>query len=369
MVGPSASAAPVTSTAGRCSGSGMRWSSFAVVLAGVAELVACGGGSGGAVAHEAPVLSVWEFPPPTGMWGSMGLSWTAPAGRSIRSPGVVLDPQGNPHAFYGGPIPSAASPDMSLLHAWHDGGGWRTEEVLRRPDVSVTTFGVGADGVLRAAFADYWARSLELVSASAGGWTTEDLGVHLPASTAWSPPLVTADAAGNPSLIVCQDPNSCIPRNLWRDDAGWHAELVPLDDGGAMLGFIRPLALTPGPLPRLALSYAKLAPGSPTRLVTVERGPSGWGPLQPLGDAAGASVGAVSADGASLIVATGSSQGGPAKAWVVDASGTRTVDWFRPSGAPFTAGIGPEGKGWILAWVTRYAAGEPPPPVVVFEER
>lgn len=253
-------------------------------------------------------------------------------------PGLALDPQRLPHAVYAlgffGP--------SNLVHAWHDGEAWRSEDL---GPISSTGdrvgFDVAPDGTVLAA----WAASGSVLVArrSPEGLSTESVPVvELPSGS----PFVAGDASGGVHVVVWSATGSV---HLHRDPGGaWTSEPIPA---------------VPFPLALLAHARGLALVGEYSGSAWIlERTAGGWGTVETLGTSGPYHLGAArSPDGERIAVAAGAGT-----LWLRDGAGTTTRTWTQ-AGHTMAVGFGPTGKAWVLSGIDAWPNGATNP-VALYDE-
>jgi len=257
------------------------------------------------------------------------------------APKCLIDAAGRPHAVLYEP------PSASIEHVWYNGTVWQGELITTRPNPSIddgrnfVTFDIGVDGTLFVAWLS--GLGLELASSKAGGaWTVETVASPAPSGLVG----VTGDENGAPHLVSL----AFSSQHFFRAGAGaWTSEAIGNFEG---LG---------AGVPVISVS----AVGGTVSFVTsiennfhidanlLRRSSTGWTASALLlgSDFIAASR---SADGHAFIV---TSSFGDAVEIVRDG-----VSQLAPIGAsnpnegifvPSTAaGFDPQGKPWVLEWLT-----------------
>lgn len=302
------------------------------------------------------------FPP--GDDGSHAFSF----GRTVyHYSGTVLDPAGRPHIVLTNVDTQLVVP---ILHAWHDGQDWRTEEIGRGPYSALPDLAMGTDGTLIAA----WVasdNSVTVAHQSNGIWSTES-----------SPPITT----GYPFLIVAGDENasphvivnsSAQPAHAWRDSSGWHSEPVPPLPPEIVNPTHRPFFLSAS---RGTVVFADYVTGpaynpyptySPFVVMNI-RSATGWATPETisfLGHYGGVEVpyrGAQSADGTRVAIAA------PDGHVLVYEGGSRRAmyAWPRLNGVEYGMGFDAAGKVWVVQYITDSGGSIVPRPgnAVLYQE-
>ena len=254
-------------------------------------------------------------------------------------PGVVADATGHPHAIYvAGPAFGTNLTDP-VVHAWHDGSAWQTEEIGRGASYLPVRLDVGTEGTLHASFrSDLGAL---IVGALIGGsWQFESVS---PVSTANGVgDQLSGDDAGVPHVVLRGDAGLL---HLTRGASGWTTESVPA------AGSIADWRVFAG-AGRVTVVYSvDSADLTQTTIRVVSRTDAGWGTPQDLRSAPrGVKIEAArSRDGTRVAIAA-KWFGGTAVdgyLWIIGASGTVEKRWFGGDGALAT-GFGPDGRAWVL---------------------
>ncbi len=275
----------------------------------------------------------------------------------------LLDVGGHPHTAYYEWAGSAATV-APIVHAWHDGTRWQTEEIARRTFVTAVNeysneiaFDIGLDGTLFAAWAG--AAGIEVASRTAGGpWKVEVVSPDI-VSMAQSELMVSGDEAGVPHVIHL----SFRSAHFFPGAGGWQSEPIPLFvfvtyssfGAWAFAGF--------GRIDVVTRIYASSA------VDLVQRTAAGWAPPTAVTTATWMSA-ARSADGRAVAIAASDGT-----LWTLR-DGAVTQTKFFPFGRP-AVGVGADGKAWVVEWlsdgIVQLAQGAAAPallvPAAVFEER
>ena len=275
-------------------------------------------------------------------------------------PGIVVDADGHAHVVYADGPADWTNP-ISIVHAWHDGASWQTEEIARRvlspgDATQVLRFDLGPDGTLHAS----WqagpdpSRGLEVARRVGGSWQLENVSLALgaPYLVRWVDHFLAGDDAGEPHLAVVQWDHTLL--HFHRVAGAWTAEVVPTgvvdgtsgDDVGVRL-------LAGGG--KVTVVHAPTNPGS--TIAVVEWTADGWG--SPTTVATIATAGRFeaerSSDGARVAVAASGWDGATCdgRLWIREAGAVTEKRRF--CGASGSAvGFRPDGKAWVLDGLSDY---------------
>lgn len=278
---------------------------------------------------------------------------TLPAGTSLSRPGVVLDLAGQPHAVYAVPI-TATPTSTAIVHTWHDGQSWRTEEIARRDVISRVRFDVGIDGTLHASWDS--PASLETAKLVNGGWTIDDVGAALGADfqPGWANHFLAGDETGAAHIVAFAAADRAL--HVFRDPTGWHAESIAADP--SVLPFptgedgVRLVARRRGRDFEYHLGFAYQPVGKDAVYFFQRTTSFGWVPRDlTFGSTRRNRIrieAGRNADGTRVVVA-GEWDDGAGTFWTVNPTGeVFQKAWFDP-GSRHAVGIRADGKAWILA--------------------
>jgi len=157
-------------------------------------------------------------------------AYDLPSAAEVLTPGLVRDGSGRPHVVYSRAV-AVNSSAYVLLHAWHDGTGWQTEEITR-PVASARKAQVCLDAAGEPVV--FWYSDsidftgIRYASRSAGGaWTVEDPVAGLAAFAGCQGLGMTLDSAGAPVILVAKDRAFHVLRRA--GDGTWTGETLPTD--------------------------------------------------------------------------------------------------------------------------------------------
>lgn len=277
-----------------------------------------------------------------------------PSNARLPAPGIVVARDGRPHAVFEVLPPYAAPPsDPSIfVHAWHDGAGWRAEEIARRSFSTLDSFDVGLDGTLRATFGPGLDGYPELATLVDGSWRIEAVGVDPVTQLQGIRTVVTADSAGTVHLLAYHYWGNVY--HVSKDENGWRVEPVAYTVSDDLLGVTV--------VPPVIATEAQVVAGigvhgvSQDSVVLVQRAASGWSTPE-VYSVPRTSVfrAARSGDaGRFILVAMGF---GESTAILHDQAGSSIWHWFDAGWGPTAVGFGPDGKAWILDWLNFETGG------------
>jgi hypothetical protein len=252
-------------------------------------------------------------------------------------PGVVTDAGGHPHTLYVAGPASRALVDP-VVHAWHDGSAWRTEELGLGASYVPVRFDVGVEGTLHASWRSGQG-ALIVGALIAGSWQFESV----PVTTAnGAGDQLSGDDAGVPHVLLKGDAGLA---HLTRGASGWTTEAVPA------AGSIPDWRVFAG-AGRVTVVYSvDSADLTQTTIRVVSRTDAGWGVPQDLGSGprGGNIEAARSRDGTRVAVAAKwfGATAVDGYLWILGASGTLEKRWFGGDGALAT-GFGFDGRAWVL---------------------
>jgi len=253
-------------------------------------------------------------------------------------PGVVTDAAGLPHAIYvAGPAFGTNLADP-VVHAWHDGNAWQTEEIGRGASYLPVRLDLGTDGTLRAS----WRSGLGALivgSLIGGSWQFDSVSASVANGGG---DQLSGDDAGAPHVLIRGDAGLL---HLTRAVSGWTTESVPT------VGSITDWRMFAG-AGRVTVVYgADSADLTQTTIRVVTRTDTGWGVPQDLVSLPrGVKFEAARARDGTRVGVAAKSFGGTAVdgyVWIVGASGTIEKRWFGGDGALAT-GFGFDGRAWVL---------------------
>ena len=279
---------------------------------------------------------------------------------------LIVDAAGHPHTACstanGNYLDTTLAP---ILHVWHDGTRWQTEEIARRAFVTSIpqssgllgiAFDLGLDGTLFAAWTGK--DGIEVASKAAGGaWTVQSVPGMVEFPLGQQELTISGDEQGVPHVILLGFSSS----HFYPAGGAWQKESLPLagvveyDSYGA-----RAFAGPQGNLLVFAKTYGT------REIKAARRNAGGWSAPVVLTIAYSMSA-ARSADGTAIALA--SSDG---SLWL-ERNGASTTSHFDVIGFP-SVGFGLADKAWVLDWLTPRGMPTEANPllpgfVVVYDER
>ena len=270
---------------------------------------------------------------------------------------LVLDASGHPHAAFADSADGSGGSPVAVIHAWHDGHSWSTEEVGRFDVNGTTELARGADGTLHLAWRSL-ANGITVAHQQSGSWTVSALP---DAFSSASSVLLAGDETGAPHLIADGESQ---PVHLWRDGFGWHSEQTP------PLAFSWPGATARQPLflfasaGRVTFLERGFLVGLQKFLSIATRSASGWeskgaGEFFSEQQVTDLYRAAISPDGSRIAIGTIDGI-----LYLFDGINLSQLLWQNSSLTPFAVGFAPDGKAWALDYVsdaTLDGAIRPPP--------
>jgi hypothetical protein len=297
--------------------------------------------------------------------GGTGAARSLPSSASLFRPGVVLDAAGHPHAVHAEAV-TGPPPSVAIVHTWHDGQSWQTEEIARTEPVQRVRFDIGIDGTMHASWSS--PTSLEVASLVGGTWTVENVAAALGADFQpdWANHFLAGDGTGGAQMVVIASASGDRVLRVFRDATGWHTEPIPTAGIGAFPAGedgVRVIAQAGAP----AIAYQ---PPGAFDVFLLDRISAGWRwriltfALERF--RATTLEAGRSADG-SRIAVTAEAANGSARLWVIEGDVTSTKTWF-DVGSRHAVGFRADGKAWILGGLQDDASPASPVRALLTEE-
>jgi hypothetical protein len=294
--------------------------------------------------------------------GGLSEGLAVPSGYHPR--GIVLDGGGHPHAaFADTPDGNGAAP-CAVIHVWHDGLGWRREEIGTFDVNGMVALASGADGGLHLSWSSS-ANEISVADQRGGSWVIEKLPSGLSST---SPLLLAGDENGAPHLIANGESQ---PLHLWRDGAGWHSEPTPPLAFGPPGTARRPLFLFAAAGRVTFVERGEEFAGAVRFLSVAIRTASGWAEPSGLGEdsytekSADPYRAAISPDGSRIAV------GSTGTVYFFGGANLTSMHW-ESNLTPFAVGFTPAGKAWAVEYISDWLHGGAIPPqpgnAVLYEE-
>jgi len=261
-----------------------------------------------------------------------------PDGAIGYGPGIVTDRAGHPHTLYTAGQPFGSQPFDPVVHAWHDGTAWQTEEIAGAARYSPVRFDIGLDGTLHGT----WFNGIStraVASLVNGSWTIDSL-----TNQGGGTVELSGDETGAVHLVL--QGNAGL--EYWRrTTSGWTSEAVP-----STSGFLREWHVFASTGQVTVVCRLDSADFNQMIVTAVTRTSAGWSSVETVaalpwqGQNFAASR---SPDGLRIGIVSKVFQqtGVDGYLWVRSASGTVERHWYGTDGAVST-GFTADGRAWVL---------------------
>jgi len=210
----------------------------------------------------------------------VGGAWTTqefPNLTSVYRPQLCMDAQGRPHFVYTRPVTAGGSTYV-LLHAWHDGTDWQTEEIARPvPSGYDQRFYLDAQGqpvVLWRGFTGGISPWGVAFKDGSGTWKVEDPTASLSDGSFNQAYNLAPDASGLPLLLLGKGGNLYLVRR--GGDGLWTAEALPAGRSPTADADLPAIASTPDGDVHVVYSCANVGAGMQDEVVYLRRSAGTW---------------------------------------------------------------------------------------------